>query len=119
MVVPAWKSVKMEAVMVGRVAEQVVPSGPNTTMGADFFFPSLLLLLLLLALLLSPPGKFFLPHPPWSPIFLAPSAPRWHLARSLLRYSNSDEEGGVDDGAHRTDEKEDENIQAWGTAAAF
>ena len=29
----------MEAVMVGRVAEQVVPSGPNTTMGADFFFP--------------------------------------------------------------------------------
>ena len=94
-----------------RFGEQVVPSGPNLTMGADFFLPPA-------------PSSFaswqlFLA--PWSccSTFLAPSAPRWHRAWSLLKYSNSNEEGGADDGAHRGDEKEDENIEAWGEAAAF
>ena len=134
---------KMEAVMVSRVAQQVVPSGPNTTMGADFFLPYRTLLLLLLATFScppppsSPPGKFFLPHPPWSccSIFLAPSAPRWHRDWSLLKYSNSNQEGGVDDAAHDSDdytahgsdddaahdanEEEDENIQAGAECGSF
>ena len=75
--------------MVGQVAQQVVPSTLNSTMGADFFLPSRTLHLLLLLFLLlatfssppppspSPPGKFFLPS---CSIFLALSAPRWHRA---------------------------------------
>ena len=69
-----------------RFGEQVVPSGPNLTMGADFFLPPA-------------PSSFaswqlFLA--PWSccSTFLAPSAPRWHRAWSLLKYSNSNQERG-------------------------
>ena len=96
-----WLAVKkMEAVMVGQVAQQVVPSGPNPTMGADFFLPYRTPLLTFSCPPppppSSPPGKFFLPS---CSIFLAPSAPRWHRGWSLLKYSNSNQEGGADDAA--------------------
>ena len=62
---------KMEAVMVGQVAQQVVPSGPNPTMGADFFLPYRALLLTFSCP--PPPGKFFLPSSSFSSwqVFLA------------------------------------------------